>query len=133
MGAAVSSEILVTSIIPYGGAKPQISVQVISLHDMKYKSDFIKDTVLWNVAPYSLIEFQRSFGEKYYLHLQGHRVWEAIKQAKSKPTFLPASLFASSVYYSTVMTEAVFSSEIYANSCQATVRHIPEDSTLHSH
>jgi hypothetical protein len=47
----------------------------------------MKNTILWNGTPYSLVEINWRFAGMYYLHLQGQRVSQASSKQSSSVNF----------------------------------------------
>jgi hypothetical protein len=82
----------------------------------------MKSIIFWVMTPCSLFSCNRRFGGIYRLHLQGRRNNSASKQV---------CLLAEPVS-STLKMEAIYSSETSV-ATQQTIRHIPEDDTLHNH
>jgi hypothetical protein len=85
----------------------------------------MKIIIFWDITPCSQLSFNRRFGEKYRLHLQGRR------NIFSKPAcHLLARWFAETVS-STLKIETICSSQMAVETQRTTRRHIPEDDTLH--
>lgn len=74
----------------------------------------IKRDIFWDVMFYNVAEVYRCFWGMYCLHFQGKRVSSANKQAVRSKMEAAHSYEASRIFFQTIL------------------RHIPEDSTLHS-
>jgi hypothetical protein len=85
----------------------------------------MKSIIFWDMTPCSLLSFNRRFGGKYRLHLQGRR-----NMFRKPACHLLARWFAEPIF-STLKMEAIYSSETQAETQRTTRRHIPEDDTPH--
>jgi succinylglutamate desuccinylase len=77
----------------------------------------MKNSVSWNITPWSPVKVNRLFAGKRHLHFQGYLL---------RGDFLLT-------YLSFLKMEATYSSEISVDFHRATRRYIPENTTLHSH
>jgi hypothetical protein len=86
----------------------------------------LKSIIFWDMTPFSPLSFNRRFGGTYRSHLQGQR--NRFGKPASKQMASRYHLFAEPIY-STLMMEAIYSSETSVETQRTTRRHIPEDHT----
>jgi hypothetical protein len=83
----------------------------------------VKNTIFWDITPYSPLKANGHFEGKYRLHLLGQRISQARNQNESRWQ-------ANEAYFLTLMMEAMFFSGTSVD-FQRTIQHyIPDDSFL---
>jgi hypothetical protein len=88
-----------------------------------------KNTIFLDVTFYNLVEIYQHIKGTYFLHLQGQRG----SPEQVMHFALPATcslLVVCSIYALTLMTEAIYATEILIKFYQTTQSHIPENNTF---
>jgi hypothetical protein len=95
----------------------------------KNRNLLVKNSIFWDIRPFSLLNVNRPFGRICRVHLQRRR----ISQTKNLLLDTCLMLVSCIAYSSTLKMEAMCSSETSGYFQRTTHRYIPENRTLHNH